>query len=115
MKPRMHHLIIGPRRVVTACGIRVAAYYPMSKQAMPANAALENISCTPAPDSERVEITCPKCRLAAGRSSVPSTQSRCAKCDCETKGEAALVGSEIWCHPCADGVAVPSTDITGAA
>jgi hypothetical protein len=27
---------------------------------------------------------------------------RCAKCGRETKGEAALVGMEVWCHPCAD-------------
>lgn len=26
---------------------------------------------------------------------------RCAKCGRETKGEAAQVGTEIWCHPCA--------------
>lgn len=28
----------------------------------------------------------------------------CAKCGCDTKGETALVGDQIWCHPCADAV-----------
>jgi hypothetical protein len=32
----------------------------------------------------------------------PSTDQLCAKCGCETKGEAALVDGEVWCHPCAD-------------
>jgi hypothetical protein len=41
------------------------------------------------------------------RSAVSSTHQRCAKCGCETKGEAALVDGKIWCHPCAD--MVPST------
>lgn len=40
-------------------------------------------------------------------STVSSTHQRCAKCGCETKGEAALVDGKIWCHPCAD--MVPST------
>jgi hypothetical protein len=26
----------------------------------------------------------------------------CAKCGCDTQGEAALIGDQIWCHPCAD-------------
>jgi hypothetical protein len=43
----------------------------------------------------------------------PSTDSSCAKCGCETKGEAALVNDEVWCHPCADGVAVSSTNQGG--
>jgi hypothetical protein len=41
-------------------------------------------------------------------SSVPSTDSLCAKCGCETKGEAALVDGQIWCHPCADDHSVSS-------
>lgn len=32
----------------------------------------------------------------------PEVEQRCAKCGRETKGEAALVDGEIWCHPCAD-------------
>lgn len=27
---------------------------------------------------------------------------RCQKCGCLTNSEEALVGTEIWCHPCAD-------------
>jgi hypothetical protein len=46
----------------------------------------------------------------AWASSIPSTMRVCAKCGCKTKGEEALVSGEIWCHPCADGVAVTSTD-----
>lgn len=34
---------------------------------------------------------------------------RCAKCGCGTRGEAALVGDQTWCHPCADTAATPST------
>lgn len=48
--------------------------------------------------------------VGALASPLPSTHSRCPKCGCETKGEAALVSGEVWCHPCADGVAVSSTD-----
>jgi hypothetical protein len=33
---------------------------------------------------------------------------RCAKCGRETQGEAALVGDQTWCHPCAD-AAQPSS------
>jgi hypothetical protein len=45
---------------------------------------------------------------------VSSTHQRCAKCGCETKGEAALVDGKIWCHPCADdALAVISTDRGG--
>jgi hypothetical protein len=43
-------------------------------------------------------------------SSESSTDSLCAKCGCETKGEAALVDGQIWCHPCADGHSVTSKD-----
>ncbi len=32
------------------------------------------------------------------------TCAKCAKCGCDTRGEAALVGDQIWCHPCADAV-----------
>jgi uncharacterized protein (DUF305 family) len=31
---------------------------------------------------------------------------RCARCGCTTKGEEALVGGDIWCHPCADRAAL---------
>jgi hypothetical protein len=29
-------------------------------------------------------------------------EEHCARCGRETKGEATLVGTEVWCHPCAD-------------
>ena len=29
-------------------------------------------------------------------------ERRCQKCGVSTKGEEALVGGQIWCHPCAD-------------
>lgn len=46
-----------------------------------------------------------------GASSVSSSTDRpCAKCGCETKGEAALVDGEIWCHPCADGAPLSSPE-----
>ncbi len=48
-------------------------------------------------------------------SPVSSTHRVCAKCGCETKGEEALVDGKIWCHPCADGVVVSSTQSGGAA
>jgi hypothetical protein len=35
---------------------------------------------------------------------------RCAKCGCETQGEAALVGDQTWCHPCADAALAPKQD-----
>lgn len=41
--------------------------------------------------------------------SMSSTDKLCAKCGCETKGEAALVGDEVWCHPCADAQSDAST------
>jgi len=31
-----------------------------------------------------------------------STDHRCHRCGCETKGEMAWVDGQIWCHPCAD-------------
>ncbi len=46
-------------------------------------------------------------RLPALSRSSTGSEEACAKCGCETKGEAALVGGEIWCHPCAD--KAPST------
>ena len=31
-----HMLVIGPRKVITSCGIRIDAFYPMSGTALPA-------------------------------------------------------------------------------
>ena len=39
-------------------------------------------------------------RIHADVSSSP--YPACAKCGCDTQGEEAMVGKEIWCHPCAD-------------
>src|SRR5438445_356476 len=35
----------------------------------------------------------------------------CAKCGCETNGEAALLGDQIWCHSCADSIKLPAISL----
>lgn len=61
----------------------------------------------------------PDCRAAADeierlRAQAAEAPDRCAKCGRETQGEAALVGDQTWCHPCADAAqpssATPVTD-----
>lgn len=56
----MHHLVIGPRKVTTSCGIRVSAYYPNSQTGMPSKDG-PNIRCCESPDFHKVIVTCPRC------------------------------------------------------
>lgn len=57
----MHHLVIGPRKAATVCGIRVAAYYRNSHEAMPARTGDPNIKCCAQPDYWGVLVTCQRC------------------------------------------------------
>lgn len=52
----MHALVIGPRKAVTACRIRVEAFYPMSKTALARDGS--KIDCDVAGETK---INCPKC------------------------------------------------------
>lgn len=51
---------------------------------------------------------CDSCWNPQEASTHSSTNSVCAKCGCKTNGEAALVGRDVWCHPCADVPQMPS-------
>lgn len=43
---------------------------------------------------------CPECQPTRDHSE--NTSRRCQKCGVLTNSEEALIGTEIWCHPCAD-------------
>lgn len=60
----MHRLIIGPRKAVTTCGIRLVAYYPMSETGLPACEDTP-IKCTTDGDAK---IDCAQCLAAVGAS-----------------------------------------------
>ncbi len=62
------------------------------ERALKAEAAIA-VSLPHQNDAEKIE----------GSQSYPT----CAKCGCDTQGEAALVGDQTWCHPCADAVGTP--------
>lgn len=57
-----HMLIIGPRKVLTSCGIRICAHYPQSGKALPARDSAEPIDVSLSMDA----VDCPRCLASVG-------------------------------------------------